>query len=108
MNEDVEKTDTIEGATEEKKEAGEIVGAKILCDRHGDITKGSLYLHYGTVNEKTGKVEECHFIYCVKCLNEYLANLQKQGIVGKTSVLPIRAALETIGANEPDASESKA
>ena len=79
--------------------APEYVGAQILCDKHGDVTKGSLYLHYGVHNEQTGQVEENHFIYCVKCLNEYLADLQKKGILGNISVRPIKKgeAVETDG-----------
>lgn len=65
-----------------------VVGVGIQCDRHGDITKGALYLHY-TTEKEDGQKEEHHYVYCVKCLNEYLAKLQAAGEFGKVTFVPI-------------------
>jgi|SRR5574344_498915 hypothetical protein len=62
-------------------EGMEVVGEKILCDKHGDITQASIRLPY-TVYEDGKPVLYKQFI-CLQCLSEVLAKLQEDGKMGK-------------------------
>jgi hypothetical protein len=69
-------------------EGKELKDARVVCDRHGDITKSALFFSYTTTG-KNGENQKHNCIYCIPCLNEYLESLQKEGKLGTIALVPI-------------------
>ena len=55
----------------------EVNDIKIRCSRHGDISQGSIYLRYSTIQESTKTIINQNNIMCMCCLNELYTKLQK-------------------------------
>ena len=55
----------------------EVDDIKIRCSRHGDISQGSIYLRYSTIQESTKTIINQNNIMCMCCLNELYHKLQK-------------------------------
>src|SRR5574344_119958 len=62
----------------------EVVGEKVLCEKHGDVTQSSIRLPY-MVYEDGKPILYKQFI-CLQCLADVLANLQQEGKMGKLSL----------------------
>ena len=55
----------------------EVDDIKIRCSRHGDISQGSIYLRYSTIQESTKTIINQNNIMCMCCLNELYTKLQR-------------------------------
>lgn len=55
----------------------EVEDIKIRCSRHGDISQGSIYLRYSTIQESTKTVINNNNLMCMCCLNELYTKLQQ-------------------------------
>lgn len=79
MEETKEKTTDSEVMMETPKmlNGREVEDIKIRCSRHGDISQGSVYLRYSTIQESTKTVINNNNIMCMCCLNELYTKLQQ-------------------------------
>lgn len=55
----------------------EVDDIKIRCSRHGDISQGSIYLRYSTIQESTKTIINNNNLMCMCCLNELYTKLQE-------------------------------
>lgn len=78
-----------ERQTFEIPEGKELKDFKIYCSKHGIINDAAVAFSYSTTNDKTGIIEKRNCIYCIACLNEYLAKLQDKGELGLIGAVPI-------------------
>lgn len=67
----------------------ELKELKVYCEKHGDVTKASVYINY-SIGDKAAKKEiECKNIYCLACLNDLLTKFQQNGEIGKIALVPV-------------------
>ena len=81
----------------------EIKDARVICAKHGDITKSALYFSYKS-KTKDGKIEAHNCVFCIPCIAEYLEKLQKAGELADLKMIPV---LEDANEGTSDKSESK-
>lgn len=80
-----------------------IKDARVICAKHGDITKSALYFSYKS-KTKDGKIEAHNCVFCIPCIAEYLEKLQKAGELADLKMIPV---LEDANEGTSDKSESK-
>ena len=66
-------------------EGTEVIGEKVLCSKHGDVT-GSLtkfqFLKVEETEDKKKSVQPYTAIFCTQCICDILFDLQDQGKIG--------------------------
>jgi len=85
MDENVTRIETEQSISDGKKE---FKNFKLRCQKHEDITNGSVCLNFAT-KHTDGKVHETHYIYCLQCINDLLKKFQDSGEFGKVEIIPI-------------------
>ena len=66
-------------------EGTEVIGEKVLCSKHGDVTGSLTTFKYLKVeeNEKHEKsIQPYNAIFCTQCICDLLFGLQEQGKIG--------------------------
>lgn len=66
-------------------EGTEVIGEKVLCSKHGDVTGSLTTFRYLKVeeNEKHEKsIQPYNAIFCTQCICDLLFDLQEQGKIG--------------------------
>jgi len=63
---------------------GDVIGKKMLCPKHGDITGSALSISLGKTVE--GKTTQSQYLYCVECLNDVLLTFQKNKAIEVVTV----------------------
>lgn len=66
-------------------EGTEVIGEKVLCSKHGDVTGSLTTFKYLKVeeNEKHEKsIQPYNAIFCTQCICDLLFDLQEQGKIG--------------------------
>jgi hypothetical protein len=61
---------------------------ELHCDKHDDITKGSIFLSY-TTQTKEGKTIQHQNFFCVQCLTELINEFAEQGKIGKLQMVRV-------------------
>lgn len=82
QSQEVENTTTQEP---EIPEGTEVIGEKVLCSKHGDVTGSLTTFRYLKVeeNEKHEKsIQPYNAIFCTQCICDLLFDLQEQGKIG--------------------------
>ncbi len=57
-----------------KPKPGDVIGKKLVCPKHGDVTSSALSIVFGSSKEEEGKKQ---YLYCLICLNDVLLTFQK-------------------------------
>jgi|LSQA01.1.fsa_nt_gi hypothetical protein len=77
-------------------------GTHLFCEKHGDITNSSMYLHF-TVGELANKeIQDVHRFYCYQCLDELLQKFTQQGLLGKLKLGLSEDLIKTMGIKIPE------
>ena len=66
-------------------EGTEVIGEKVLCSKHGDVTRSLTTFKYLKVeeNEKHEKsIQPYTAVFCTQCICDLLFDLQEQGKIG--------------------------
>lgn len=98
-----EEVKTEEAKPSEPNKQVKIKDARVICAKHGDITKSALYFSYKS-KTKDGKIEAHNCVFCIPCIAEYLEKLQKAGELADLKMVPV---LEDANEGTDDKSESK-
>ena len=64
----------------------EVVGAKFLCDRHGDVTEAVLKIPYTVIKKGETEPTTYEHFFCIQCLAECFSKLADEGKIGKLTL----------------------
>lgn len=67
-------------------EGMEVVGTRVLCSKHGDVSYALWRIPYSIVKPGETKATAYEHFFCTQCLAEYFDSLAKEGKLGELTL----------------------